>query len=209
MIILAGKETTEDAGNCYALSFVYSGSFKGEVEKDQFNQTRVLLGLSDDLFSYPLEVGDVFYVPEVVMTYTNTGLAKLSQNLHTCFRTHLCRGKYKECVRPVLLNSWEASYFDFTGKSIYQLAKQAADLGIDMLVMDDGWFGKRNDDYSGLGDWYVNEEKLGETLGSLIKKINSLGVKFGIWFEPEGINEDSDLYRAHQTGRSLYQDVTP
>lgn len=197
MLILADRETTEDAGSCYALSFVYSGSFKAEVEKDQFNQTRVLLGLSDDLFSYPLKEGDVFYVPEVVMTYSSTGFAKLSQNLHICFNTHLCRGKYKGCVRPVLLNSWEASYFNFTGESIYQLAKQAADLGIDMLVMDDGWFGKRDDDYSGLGDWYVNEEKLGESLGSLIKKINSLGVKFGIWFEPEGINEDSDLYRAH------------
>lgn len=197
MMILAEKETTEDAGSCYALSFIYSGSFKGEVEKDQYNQTRVLLGLSDELFSYPLEVNQTFFVPEVAMTYSNTGLAKLSQNLHKCFRTNLCRGKYKDCVRPVLLNSWEASYFNFTGESIYQLAKQAADLGIDMLVMDDGWFGKRDDDYSGLGDWYVNEKKLGESLNSLVDKVNKLGVKFGIWFEPEGINEDSALFRAH------------
>lgn len=197
MMILAGKDSTEDAGSCYALSFVYSGSFKGEVEKDQYQQTRVLLGLTDELFSYPLETGEVFHVPEVVMTYSSTGLAKLSQNLHICFRTHLCRGKYKDCVRPILLNSWEASYFDISGASIYQLAEQAADMGIEMLVMDDGWFGKRDDDNSGLGDWSVNEEKLGESLGKLIERINGLGVKFGIWFEPESVNEDSNLFRSH------------
>lgn len=197
MMILAERGATEDGGNCYAMSFVYSGNFKGEVQKDQFNQTRILLGLSDELFSYPLETGEIFHVPEVVMTYSNHGLAELSQNLHTCFRTHLCRGKYKDCVRPILLNSWEASYFDFDGASIFRLAEQAADLGVEMLVLDDGWFGKRNDDNSGLGDWYVNEEKLGEPLGSLIQKINGLGLKFGIWFEPEAVSEDSDLFRAH------------
>lgn len=197
MMILAGRKTTEDAGNCYAMSFVYSGSFKGEAEKDQYNQTRILLGLSDELFSYPLETGGVFHVPEVVLTYSGTGLATLSQNLHSCFQNHLCRGKYKDKARPVLLNSWEASYFDFNGESIYQLGKQAAELGIEMLVMDDGWFGNRKDDYRALGDWYVNEEKLGEPLAGLVKKINDLGLKFGIWFEPEGINEDSDLFRAH------------
>ncbi|RKI91278.1 alpha-galactosidase [Parablautia intestinalis] len=197
MMILAGRKTTEDAGSCYAMSFVYSGSFKGEAEKDQYNQTRMLLGLSDELFSYPLETGGAFHVPEVVLTYSGTGLAALSQNLHSCFQNHLCRGKYKDKARPVLLNSWEASYFDFNGESIYQLGKQAAELGIEMLVMDDGWFGNRKDDYRALGDWYVNEEKLGEPLAGLVKKINELGLKFGIWFEPEGINEDSDLFRAH------------
>ncbi|MCI8417008.1 MAG: alpha-galactosidase [Lachnospiraceae bacterium] len=197
MMILAAHETTEEAGSCYAMSFVYSGGFKGEVEKDQFNQTRALLGLSDELFSYPLDPEEVFHVPEVVFTYSKQGLSLLSQNLHRCFRLHLCRGKYRDCPRPILLNSWEASYFDFSGASIYELAKQAADLGIEMLVMDDGWFGKRDDDNSGLGDWYVNEEKLGEPLGSLIEKINGLGLKFGIWFEPESINEDSQLYKEH------------
>ena len=197
MMILAGRETTEDAGSCYAMAFVYSGGFKGEAEKDQFNQTRVLLGLLDELFSYPLDEGESFYIPEVVMTYSNKGLARLSQNLHICFRTHLCRGKYRDCVRPVLLNSWEASYLDFDGESLCELARQAADLGVEMLVMDDGWFGKRDNDNSGLGDWYVNEEKLGESLGSLIGKIKGMGLKVGIWFEPEGINEDSDLFRRH------------
>ena len=197
MLILTEREATEDFGSCYAMSFVYSGGFLGETEKDQFGQTRALLGLSQEQFSYPVESGEVFYAPEVVLSYSENGLAKLSQNLHRCYRKHLCRGKYKETVRPVLLNSWEASYFDFNGESIYQLAKQASELGIEMLVMDDGWFGKRDDDNRGLGDWYVNEEKLGESLGSLIQRINGLGMKFGIWFEPEAVNEDSDLYRSH------------
>lgn len=197
MMILAAHETTEDAGSCYAMSFVYSGSFKGEVEKDQYNQTRMQLGLSDEMFSYPLEAGEEFFVPEVVLSYSKDGLAKLSQNLHACFRKNLCRGNYKTSPRPILLNSWEASYFNFNGDSIYRLAADAAELGIEMLVLDDGWFGKRDDDNSGLGDWYVNEEKLGEPLGSLIDKINGLGLKFGIWIEPESVNEDSDLFRAH------------
>lgn len=197
MMILAEKETTEDAGACYAMSYVYSGAFKGEVEKDQLNQTRMQLGLQEEWFSYPLEPGQEFTAPEVVMTYSADGLGRLSQNLHQCFRKNLCRGKYKDQVRPVLVNSWEASYFDFTGEDIYRLGEQAADLGIEMLVMDDGWFGKRDDDNSSLGDWQVNEKKLGGSLGDLIQRINGLGLKFGIWIEPEMVNEDSDLYRAH------------
>lgn len=197
MLILAEREANEDFGSCYAMSFVYSGGFLGEAEKDQYGQTRVLLGLSQEQFSYPVEPEEVFYAPEVVLAYSEEGLAKLSQNLHRCYRKHLCRGKYKDIVRPILLNSWEASYFDFDGDSIYRLAKQASELGIEMLVMDDGWFGKRDDDNSGLGDWYVNEEKLGESLGSLIQRINGLGIKFGIWFEPEAVSEDSDLFRSH------------
>lgn len=197
MMMIADRDTTEDFGSCYAMTFVYSGNFKGEVEKDQFNQTRALMGLADELFSYPLQPEEDFYVPETILSYSRAGLAKLSQNLHSCIRAHLCRGKYRDSIRPVLLNSWEASYFDFDSESLCALARQAADLGIEMLVMDDGWFGKRDDDNSGLGDWHVNEEKLGESLSSLIEKINGMGLKFGIWFEPEAVNEDSDLYREH------------
>ncbi|MCD8122192.1 MAG: alpha-galactosidase [Clostridiales bacterium] len=197
MLILAGKGTTEDAGSCYAMSFVYSGNFKGEAERDQYDQIRVLLGISDELFSYPLEPSERFWVPETVLSYTTQGLAQLSANLHRCFRTHLCRGRFRDGVRPILLNSWEASYYDFDGTSILRLAEQAADLGVDMLVMDDGWFGKRDDDNSGLGDWRANEKKLGESLSGLVEKINALGLQFGIWLEPECVNEDSDLYRAH------------
>ena len=196
-LVLADKNTTEDAGRCYGMLFAYSGNFLCEVEKDQINQTRALMGLGTDWFSYPLDAGEEFTVPEVIMTYSAKGLAELSHNYHSCIRNHVCKGKYVNATRPVLINSWEAAYFDFNGDTIVNLAKEAADLGIDMVVMDDGWFGKRNDDYSSLGDWYVNEEKLGCTLSELIEKINALGVKFGIWIEPEMVNEDSDLYRAH------------
>ena len=197
MMILADEKTTDQYGNCYAMSFVYSGNFKGETLKDQFGQTRALMGLQDEMFSYPLAEGETFYTPEVLLTFSGSGMNLLSQNLHRCIRQHICRGKYKESVRPVLVNSWEASYFDFDGDTLYELAKEAKHAGIDMLVLDDGWFGKRDDDNSGLGDWFVNEKKLGGTLGDLIKKINDLGVKFGIWVEPEMIAEDSDLYREH------------
>ena len=197
MMILAEKETTEEKGNCYAMSFVYSGCFQGEVLKDQLNQTRMMLGLQEEAFRYPLETGEMFQAPEVILSYSSEGMNRLSQNLHHCIRQHICRGKYKEEIRPILINSWEAAYFDFTGDTIYELAKAAKEVNIDMLVMDDGWFGKRDDDNSGLGDWFVNEKKLGGTLGNLIKKINDLGVKFGIWIEPEMVSEDSDLYRKH------------
>lgn len=197
MMILADEHTTDQYGNCYAMSFVYSGNFKGETLKDQFGQTRALMGLQDEMFSYPLAEGETFYTPEVLLTFSGSGMNLLSQNLHRCIRQHICRGKYKESVRPVLVNSWEASYFDFDGDTLYELAKEAKNAGIDMLVLDDGWFGKRDDDNSGLGDWFVNEKKLGGTLGDLIKKINDLGVKFGIWVEPEMISEDSNLYREH------------
>ena len=197
LMILAGRDTTEDYGSCYALSFVYSGSFQGEAELDQYNQTRILLGLQEEQFSYPLKSGEVFYVPETVLTYSSQGLGKLSQNMHRCYRKQLCRGKYKEATRPILVNSWETAYFNFDSKRLYDLAVHAAELGVEMLVMDDGWFGKRNDDNSSLGDWVVNEEKLGEPLKDFIDKINGLGMKFGIWFEPECVNEDSDLFREH------------
>ena len=177
--------------------FVYSGNFLCEAERDQFDQTRVLMGLSDELFHYPLNPGESLIVPETILGHTEEGLGTLSRMFHRCIRNHICRGKYAHETRPVLLNSWEASYFDFSGETICALARDAAALGMDMVVMDDGWFGKRDDDNSGLGDWTVNEEKLGCTLGEMIGRINALGVKFGIWVEPEMVSEDSELYRAH------------
>ena len=197
LMILAERETTETNGGCYAMSFVYSGGFQGETEHDQCNQTRVLLGIQEEQFCYPLDAGETFCAPEVIISYSDRGLNRLSQQLHSCIRHHICRGKYKEKVRPILLNSWEACYFDFDGESICRLAQEAAEAGIEMLVMDDGWFGKRDDDNSGLGDWFVNEEKLGMSLGTMIERINALGLKFGIWVEPEMVSEDSALYRAH------------
>ena len=196
-VILAGKNTNEDSGSCYGMLFVYSGNFLVEAEKDQYDQTRIQMGLTDELFAYPLEAGAEFTAPEVILSYTNKGLSRLSQQYHHCIMNHICQGKYVHANRPVLINSWEAAYFEFTGDTIVELAKEAKELGIDMVVMDDGWFGKRNDDNSSLGDWYVNEEKLGGTLTKLIERVNAEGVKFGIWIEPEMVNEDSELYREH------------
>ncbi len=196
-VILAGKNTTEEHGNCYGLVFVYSGNFMCEAEKDQFEQTRVLMGLHSDLFHYSLEPGETLTVPETILGYTDKGLGQLSILFHRCIMEHICRGRYRDLPRPVILNSWEAAYFDFDGETICGLAKDAAALGIDMVVMDDGWFGKREDDNSGLGDWQVNQRKLGCTLKELTEKVNGFGVKFGIWIEPEMVSEDSSLYREH------------
>ena len=196
-MILASRGAGEDHGLCYGLAFVYSGSFQGEALKDQYDQTRLIMGLPGELWCYPLDVGENFIVPETVMSCSAAGLGQLSRQFHKCFRRHLCRGKYALTPRPVLVNSWEAAYFNFSGETILKLAEEAAALDMDMVVLDDGWFGQRNDDNSGLGDWQVNEEKLGYSLGELARNINDLGLKFGLWIEPEMVSEDSDLYRAH------------
>ena len=196
-VIVAKKDTTEDAGNCYGMIFVYSGNFQCEAEKDQYGQTRVMMGLQDELFHYPLKQQEELIIPETILSCSREGFGQLSVQFHRCIRDHICRGKYNKEVRPVLINSWEAAYFDFNGETICKLAKEAAELGMDLVVMDDGWFGKREDDNSGLGDWQVNERKLGCSLGELIQKIHGFGLKFGIWIEPEMVSEDSDFYRAH------------
>ena len=196
-MILAAPETTEEYGDCYGLSLVYSGSFKGEVARDQYDQVRISMGIQDEKFSYELKPGEAFITPEVVMAFSGDGLGNLSRHYHKLYRNHLCRGKYKTQPRPVLINNWEATYFDFTGDKIYEIAKQAKELGVEMLVLDDGWFGKRDTDYTGLGDWTVNERKLGGTLKDLVERINGLDMKFGIWVEPEMVSEDSELYRSH------------
>ena len=196
-VILAEKDTTETHGGCCGLVFVYSGNFMCQAEKDQFGQTRVLMGLQSDLFHYSLEPGETLAVPETILGYSDEGLGRLSIQFHRCILRHICRGKYRDQPRPVILNSWEAAYFDFNGETICRLAREASSLGIDMVVMDDGWFGKREDDNSGLGDWQVNERKLGCTLSELVEKVNACGVKFGIWIEPEMVSEDSVLYREH------------
>ena len=197
LMVLCDRTATETAGRAWSMSFVWSGGFEARVERDPYEQTRLTMGLSEDRFSYPVAPGERFQLPEVIMSYSGEGLGRLSQNLHDCIRTHVCRGWWRDRVRPVLLNSWEAAYFDFTGDSLVSLGEKAAELGIEMLVMDDGWFGRRGDDNCALGDWTVNEEKLGGTLKSLVDRVNALGLKFGIWFEPEMVSEDSDLYRAH------------
>lgn len=197
MMILAEQNATEEYGKCYAMSFVYSGGFEASVEMDQIDQTRMIMGLESEGLRYRLMKGQQWIIPEVIMSYSDAGLGLLSQQLHRCIRDHVCRGVYRHQVRPILINSWEANYFNIHAENLLNLAKEAADLGIEMLVMDDGWFGKRDDDNTGLGDWSVNERKLGMSLHELTERVHSYGLKFGIWFEPEMVSEDSDLYRKH------------
>lgn len=196
-MILCENNASETAGECYGISFVYSGNFLAETEVDHIGQTRVVMGIHPTQFAFHLEEGETFTTPEAVMSYSYKGLSELSYHFHKAFRHHLCRGKYKLEERPILINNWEATYFAFDEEKLFGIAQKAKELGIEMFVMDDGWFGKRENDQSGLGDWFVNEEKIKGGLGKMVEKINDIGMKFGIWFEPEGISEDSDLYREH------------
>lgn len=197
MMVLCDRPATETSGRAWSMSFVYSGGFLAEAERDQYEQTRVQMGLDDDLFSYPLEPGEKIVAPEVIMSFSPAGIERISHNLHRVIRERVCRGPWRDSPRPVLINSWEACYFDFTGDKLVALAKKAASLGLDMLVMDDGWFGARNDDHRGLGDWKPNMAKLGGSVADLARRVNEVGLGFGIWVEPEMVNEDSDLFRAH------------
>lgn len=196
-VILADKDTTESTGECYSASFLYSGGFHAQAEVDQFNQTRLVIGIDDYDFSWKLKKGESFSTPEVCLTYSADGFSKLSQTLHQAIVSNLIRSCWKDRVRPILVNNWEATYFDFNKDNLIAIAKEAAELNLDMLVLDDGWFGKRDDDFSGLGDWFVNEKKLCGTLSELVKEVHDMGLSFGLWFEPEMISEDSDLYREH------------
>ncbi|MDE7178284.1 MAG: alpha-galactosidase [Lachnospiraceae bacterium] len=196
-VMLSDKNTDEEKGGCYGFSFLYSGEFLMEAEKDQVDQTRLICGIHPDNFAWNLQPGEQFDTPEVMMTYSAQGFGALSRNLHKAIRQNVCRGEWKEKRRPVLINNWEATYFNFTGEQLLTIAKNAAELGVELFVLDDGWFGKRDDDHSGLGDWFPNEKKLGCTLKELAEKIVECGMMFGLWFEPECISEDSDLYREH------------
>ena len=197
-VALADREATEDHGSCYGFALMYSGSFTSEAELDQYDQLRLVMGINDSMFNYPVAPGDSFDTPAVLMTYCDNGLTGMSHNYHRFFRTNLNRSRFISDVRrPVLINTWEAAFFDFDDVKLVEIARAAKDMGVEMVVMDDGWFGKRDNDNSGLGDWYVNENKIKCGLNGLVKQINELGLKFGIWFEPEMVSEDSDLYRAH------------
>ena len=196
-ILLCEKECTETSGFCVGAALMYSGGFQTQIEKDQLKQVRVVMGINPETFSWKLNASERFNTPEVILSCSMEGTAKLSQQFHKIIRHNVCRGKYQLSQRPILINNWEATYFDFDEKKILDIAKEASKIGIDMFVLDDGWFGKRDSDNSGLGDWYVNENKIKGGLANLISKINDLGMKFGIWFEPKMVSEDSDLYREH------------
>ena len=196
-IALVTNGTEQENGKVYAMHFVYSGNFMAETELCQFDNLRMTMGINPEEFSWLLTPGEEFQAPEVVIVYSGNGLGAMTRSYHDFYRNHLIRSKFKYEKRPILINNWEATYFDFNTDKLLDIAREAKKCGIEMLVMDDGWFGKRNDDNSSLGDWYVNEEKLGGTLTKLIERVNAEGVKFGIWIEPEMVSEDSDLYREH------------
>ena len=196
-VLLCTPDCTETSGVCVGAALVYSGSHQTKIECDQLGQVRVVMGIHPDLFRWELGAGECFATPEVLLSYSSTGLETLSHQFHRAIREHICRGKYQLAERPVLINNWEATYFGFDTEKILHIAEEAARLGVDMLVLDDGWFGKRNNDQNSLGDWFVNESKLKGGLGELIRRINDLGLQFGIWYEPEMISPASDLFRAH------------
>lgn len=196
-VILCDPDAGEDWGNCCGMTFVYSGNFLAEAETDQTDQTRIVMGIHPDGFCWTLEEGDTFVTPEVILTFRPDGLGPLSRTLHDLYREHLIPRRFLEKRRPILLNNWEVTEFDFTEEKLLSLAESAAGLGMELFVMDDGWFGERNHDKSGLGDWTANRAKLPSGLRGFSEKLRNLSMKFGIWIEPEMVNEDSALFRAH------------
>ena len=195
--VLASKEANEEYGDAYGFNFVYSGNFTAGAEVDQVDKLRVWMGINDYDFSWKLMPQEEFQAPEAVMVYSGNGFGEMSRSFHKLYRKRLVRGKYRDEARPILVNNWEGTYFDFTEEKILGIAREAKELGIELMVLDDGWFGKRNDDKSSLGDWFVNKEKLPNGITGLAEKVTDMGLKFGLWFEPEMVSVDSELYRTH------------
>lgn len=196
-MILCDHTATEDAGQALALQLLYSGNFQAFVQKNQLNEVRLGIGINDDNFVWQLSAGDSFETPVALMTFSNHGLGKLTQESQLFIQDHIMLKQFAHAERPILINNWEATYFDFKKEKLLDLADEASKLGIELFVLDDGWFGNRFDDNRALGDWVVNEEKLGGPLNDLIAEVHAKGLKFGLWFEPEMISVDSDLYRVH------------
>lgn len=196
-VMFGDMEVTEESGSCYGCNLIYSGNHRTCFEAGGHGKMRMITGINPDFFEWTLEPGKSFDTPEAVLTYSNQGYQGISLHMHSFVREHIVRGNWKDKERPVLLNSWEAVYFDVQERKLLRLAKAARDVGIELFVLDDGWFGKRNSDASSLGDWYDNKEKLPTGLAGISKKIRDMGMQFGIWVEPEMVSEDSDLYRKH------------
>lgn len=196
-VALVDDKGGEDFGDAFGFNLVYSGNFSADIETDYLDCTRLVMGINPIDFTWVVEPGDEFQSPEVVMVYSDSGMGKMSRTFHDLYNNNLIRGEWKNKKRPLLINSWEGSGFDFDQETLVRYAKEAKKLGIELLVMDDGWFGHRDSDNSSLGDWFVNESKLEGGLTKLIERVNAEGVQFGIWYEPEMISEDSELYKAH------------
>ncbi|MGI6608408.1 MAG: alpha-galactosidase [Erysipelotrichaceae bacterium] len=195
--MLSSDDTDETKGECYGFNLVYSGNHYSSIETTQLKRTRIIQGINSENFEFEISADETFETPEAVMTYSNSGFNGISKSMHYFVNNHIIRGNYKNKIRPVLLNSWEAAYFDIDEEKLLSLAEKGKEAGVELFVMDDGWFGKRIDDYRSLGDWYENKEKLPSGLKGLCDKVNGLGLHFGLWVEPEMVNVDSDLYRAH------------
>lgn len=194
---LVRKDTTEQHGEVYGFSLVYSGNFLANVEVDMYENARAQIGINPFDFTWLLKSKEEFTAPEAVLVYSNEGLTGMSHIYNCLYGKRLCRGKYRDEVRPILINNWEATYFDFNETKIKEIAREATNLGMELFVLDDGWFGKRDDDNSSLGDWFVNEEKLKGGLNKLATEINEMGLQFGLWFEPEMVSPISELYKKH------------
>ncbi len=194
---LVGKNTDEFSGEAYGFNLIYSGNFIAGAQRDAYNVTRAFSGINPQNFSWRLEAHESFIAPEAVLVYSCCGIGKMSRTFHKLYRERLCRGKYRDIRRPVLINNWEATYFDFDDEKILDIAKKAMSVGVELMVLDDGWFGNRNSDTCSLGDWTENRKKLPNGIGGLAKRVKDLGMSFGLWIEPEMVSPDSDLYRAH------------
>ncbi|MEG6587732.1 alpha-galactosidase [Paenibacillus barengoltzii] len=197
-LALLRPDATEQQGEVYGFSLVYSGSFTAEAEVEQFGTTRVQIGINPFDFTWKLEPGESFQTPEAVLVYSADGLGGMSRTYHRLYRTRLCRGQFRDQERPILVNNWEATYFDFNADKIEAIAKAGSELGIELFVLDDGWFGRRDRDNSSLGDWFEDRRKLPDGLADLARRVKDTGLQFGLWFEPEMVSPDSDLYRAHR-----------
>lgn len=195
--VLKRPSATENQGEALAFSFIYSGNFLMQAEVDAHDNTRILVGIHPDAFSWKLDPGERFQTPEAVMAYTDQGLNSMSQTFHRLYQKRLARGQWRDKARPILINNWEATYFDFTEDKLVEIAKKAKECGVELFVLDDGWFGERSSDRAGLGDWVANPKRLPQGIAGIAERIENMGMKFGLWFEPEMINEDSDLYREH------------
>lgn len=196
-LALKRPNTTENCGEVFAFSLIYSGSFLAQAEVNTHESTRILMGIHPDIFSWELKPGEFFQTPEAVMVYTDKGLNHMSQTFHRLYRTRLCRGKWRDLPRPILLNNWEATFMNFDEQKILDIARTAKDAGIELFVLDDGWFGTRDDDTQSLGDWYPDKKKLPHGICGLSEKIEAMGMMFGLWIEPEMVNPNSHLYREH------------
>ena len=196
-IAIMDHNADQNNGRIYGVNFIYSGNFVADVQRNQFDSIRTVIGINPENFSWKLNPDDSFETPQAVLVYSDKGLNGMSHTFHDLYREHLIRSPYKKSMRPILINNWEATYFNFNTEKLLDIAREASKDGIEMLVMDDGWFGHRSSDDSSLGDWFVNEEKIKGGLKHLVDEVNKLGMKFGIWFEPEMISPDSELYKAH------------